>query len=311
MRAVGTVREGNRNQRAKKKSDEDKAPKRPNIVLPNFTGPKGGEAKKDEPAQKPDMAFSPEALNQSSPLRLKRDRDAGKSAKGPGPVIPGRRAPVGIGDVRDKRTKSREGRQGFVRRDDENRIRRKSLRAGRKKNRGPVELKTEATVEFPLSGRELCEAIGRPFKELFPIIKSIKDIPFPKINDMLTEEEAMEICLELGVELHVKEKETLEDLLMRRIEVGIPEGAATETRAPVVTILGHVDHGKTTLVDRLRGSNVVDGEAGGITQHIAAYQVDRNGHKLTFVDTPGSRRFQPDACPRCQCHRHHHSCRRR
>jgi len=144
---------------------------------------------------------------------------------------------------------------------------------------GPV------TVESGVTVKDLSQALGKPMPE---IIKMLMVLGAPKTaTQSLSDEEVELIAAEIDREITIKHAadEELEP------EVYEDDEADLEARPPVVTIMGHVDHGKTTLLDAIRKTAVVETEAGGITQHIGAYQVQHDSRKLTFLDTPGHEAF--------------------
>jgi translation initiation factor IF-2 len=148
------------------------------------------------------------------------------------------------------------------------------------------ELPKKITFEGSLTVGELAKKLGREPSE---IIKKLFMLGvMATINQDLDKDAIELICSDYGVE--VEEKVVIDETNFESIEI-VDDPEDLVERPPVVTIMGHVDHGKTTLLDSIRHSKVTEQEAGGITQHIGAYQVTVNGKKITFLDTPGHEAF--------------------
>ena len=163
----------------------------------------------------------------------------------------------------------------------------KKKKAAQKTFIEPVKIEKAVMTAETITVRDLTERIGKPAGEIIKRLMMLGIIA--TINNELDYDTASLVASEFGVELELKLHETAEDAL----EKEDVEDAETDLvpRPPVVTIMGHVDHGKTSLLDYIRKTRVTAGEAGGITQHIGAYTVDLKGQQITFLDTPGHEAF--------------------
>lgn len=193
----------------------------------------------------------------------------------------------------NKANRNRSGRNPNQNRGGNNKGRGRNNRRGNRRDRrnsqhqkqAPV-LPSEIEVTGPMTVGELARLLRREASEL---IKKLMGMGvMATINQEIDVDTITLVAQEFGAKVNYKEvidESAFEDLVEEDDLENLQE------RAPVVTIMGHVDHGKTTLLDTIRHTKVTAGEAGGITQHIGAYQVEDKGKKITFLDTPGHAAF--------------------
>lgn len=297
-----------------------KKPKRKPVIniaqLPEVKQPTV-QPKKDEPAQKPVLRLPQDVIDHAKKGRsveqlTKQAETAASAPKSKETAGTSRRAGstgrvkeeddkdkdkkrglAGMASARADRQKTRRSKQknrNMLRRgdDDHGRRRRGMKRRGGTNTAAPR--KEKVALQLPCTVRSFCEAAG---VGAGPVIGALMKLGQGVTINAQIENQLVDFLAEsLGVDIEIRAEETVEDTLLSEFESFEDTPESLKTRPPVVTFLGHVDHGKTSLLDAIIGLDVVSGEAGGITQHIRAYSVDReDGRTISFVDTPGHEAF--------------------
>jgi translation initiation factor IF-2 len=261
------------------------------------SGPPGRSAATPGTASPASSAAADAARRQRERERIERERKAAKGKPGKGGK-PGATRVVSEEDLKafkgsfkdieaaeeDLATASGRRRRRVARREGEGDEGGKLLTFKKSAPDGPIMISEGMTL------RDFAEKLGVKSGDL---IKSLfQRGMMANINQVLEPELAQELATELGVETMIVSFEEEVQLKAEQEAGTTAEGQARRVpRGPVVTIMGHVDHGKTSLLDAIRSSRVTESEFGGITQHIGAYHVDVNGRKIVFIDTPGHEAF--------------------
>ncbi len=170
----------------------------------------------------------------------------------------------------------------------------RSVSRGKSKKRRRKEVPDDVivtSVEIPEDIRvyEFAEKINRPMIEIIKVLFDLGKMATK--NDFLGKDEIEILAEEFEVEVTTIDPKAAFDLENAQATEDVEVDPDAVERPPVITIMGHVDHGKTSLLDNIRSGRVAAGEAGGITQHIGAYTIEQKGHKITFLDTPGHAAF--------------------